>query len=185
MKIWHILLLAFATIFISACAHSPKPGQMAKTPKPFDLEFVVQGGMTLKVVTPAQGCSKKDDGCVRVNYENKGEITFKFKNAQPLPCADHPNSWILSKIELSDFPKSFPGPVSPQIAADFGADRATGLVWEKSDGEELVSKTIIDENRNRLVAYYQVTVESCDPDKAPVSLDPRIENDGDSIDMGI
>jgi len=185
MNIRCFFSLTLSMIIITACAPT-SPGKagsrtITKTPKDFGLEFVVQGGGTkLKVVSPSQGCNKKDDGCIHVDRVNKGEITFKFKSTQQLPCSDHPSSWILSKIELADFPKSFGEPVAGWIVADFGAKASNGLVWERTDGEELVSKTISDANKNRGVAYYQLTVESCDSTNDPVATDPRIENDGET-----
>lgn len=185
MKSRNALFVMFSAVLLVACVDpSPVPDEqslLTKTSKDFEIEFVVQGGggpnPSLKVVTPNQGCALATDGCMRVKKSNKAEITFKFQNVQQRPCSAHPNSWVISKIEMADFAKTFGGSVSPWIVSDFGADSATGMVWQMSDGDEVSSVKIDDANDNVGVAYYQITVQTCNAAKDAIT-DPRVENEG-------
>ncbi len=175
MKIKHVLLFIVTGMFLAgySLVRADKPV------KPFEIEFVVTGGGTkLKVVTPDNGCNKNEDGCMQVPTINSGDITFKFQRTQQLPCSDHPNSWILSKIELANIEGGFGQPVNEWIVKDFGADASTGVVWQKAAGVEVVSHTITDKNNNSGVAYYLITAESCNPARGPVDSDPRVINEG-------
>lgn len=116
---------------------------------------------------------------MRVPKVNSGDITFKFQNVQQLPCSAHANSWILSKIELANIEGDFGQQVNNWIVEDFGAVKATGLVWVKGASEEKTSVTIIDKNEHSGIAYYLVTAKSCGS-SSTLDSDPRIINEGGS-----
>lgn len=178
MQIRYVFLYLATTAILVGCDQKITTPTTHKPVKPFEIEFVAQGDTKLKIVTPDNGCGKSEDGCMKVPTVNSGEITFKFQNTQQLPCAEHENSWILSKIELANIEGGFGMPVNDWIVADFGADASNGLVWEKAAGEEVTSHTITDLNNHSGVAYYLITAESCDPDKEPINSDPRFINEG-------
>jgi len=178
MKIRYVFLFLATAAILAGCDQNITMTSTPKPAKPFEIEFVAQGDTKLKIVTPQKGCGISEDGCMRVPTANSGEITFKFQNTQQLPCSEHKNSWILSKIELANIEGGFGTPVNEWIVKDFGADLSNGLVWEKAAGQEITSHTITDLNNYSGVAYYLITAESCDPDKNPINSDPRFINEG-------
>ncbi len=178
MKIKHISLFVVIGVFLVGCAGYPSSVTNNKPAKTFDVEFIVNPGLSkLKIVEKNRGCSNNNNGCVRVPTLNSGEITFKFNGNQPLPCADHSNSWILSKIELANIEGNFGKKVNPWIVSDFGAEESSGLVWQKGVNEEKLSVTITDKNEKSGIVYYQITAERCDGSKTADS-DPRVVNEG-------
>ena len=178
MKIRYVFLFLATTAILTGCDPKGVTPSTPKPAKPFEIEFVALGDTKLKIVTPDIGCGKSEDGCMKVPTANSGEITFKFQNTQQLPCSDHHNSWILSKIELANIEGGFEKPVNEWIVEDFGADPGNGLVWQKSAGQEITSHTITDLNNSSGDVYYRITAESCDPDKGPINSDPRVINEG-------
>jgi hypothetical protein len=180
MNIKHVFLFFAVGALVVACKTPPigHDGVSHKPVKTYEIEFVVKGDQKLNIVTPDKGCNKNENGCMRVPSANSGEITFKFQMAQQLPCSDHPNSWILSKIELANIEGGFGKPVNTWIVENFGANALTGVVWEKTPGQEVTSHTIKDTNTKSGEVYYLITAESCDPDKDPINTDPRVINEG-------
>lgn len=180
MKIKHIFLFAVVGVFLVGCAGYQSSTTNNKPALAFDVKFTVNPGTSkLKIVEKNRGCSNNKNGCMRVPTLNSGEITFKFQANQPLPCADHPNSWILSKIELANIEGNFGKEVNPWIVSDFGAKALDGLVWEKGVNEETLSVTITDKNEKSGIVYYQITAKKCGTSQT-ADLDPRVVNEGGS-----
>jgi len=170
-----------AAILLASCVPqriAPMP-MMRKPVESFTVEFVVTGGGAgLQMFTPNQGCGKADNGCVRVSSADSADITIKFQNNQVYPCASHPNSYYISKIELSNFPKTFGGAVAPWVKTDFPAvDEANGEIFTGTSTDPKSSVVITDLNTQKGVVWYQIKVRRCSGG-ADIPTDPRFENEG-------
>lgn len=180
MKIKHIFLFTVSGIFLAGCAGYQDSVTTNKPVKNFDVEFTVNRGLAkLKIVEKDRGCLNNNKGCMRVPKPNSGEIIFKFAGNQPRPCSAHPNSWVLSKVELANIEGGFGQEVNDWIVSDFGAEKSNGLVWQKGQSETPLSATVTDLNIHSGVVYYRITAETCDSSETANS-DPRVINEGGS-----
>ena len=178
MKFRHISLIVVIGVFLVGCVSQQSTMSNNKPAEDFSVKFTVNPGTSkLNIIQGEMGCSYSKNGCIRVPTANSGEITFKFQANQPLPCADHPNSWILSKIELANIEGGFGNEVNLWIVSNFGAEESDGIVWEKGDSEEALSVTITDKNKHSGIVYYRITAKNCGTSQTADS-DPRVINEG-------
>lgn len=175
-----ILSILGISVLASCATVPPVAGMVMRKPvKPFEVEFVVVGGGTgLNMFTGNQGCGKSDNGCVRILSADSADITIKFQNKQNYPCADHQNSYYISKIELSNFPKTFEVPVADWVKTDFPAvNQDDGVIFTGTSMAPQSSVVIENLNTQKGVVWYQIKVMRCSGG-SEIPTDPRFENEG-------
>lgn len=125
----------------------------------------------LTVTTPGNCASSNHPGCV--NMDDRGREPINFNLTGNRSCSAG-GSWELEYVGLGMANKTV-GNLTAQAAADFNADQTTGRVTPVNSNANHIQ---MRNNNNSTYSVWYTVFATCPNAIAPISTDPRIENDG-------
>ena len=125
----------------------------------------------LTVTSPGNCPSDNHPGCVNNNGRGQAPISFNLTGRRNCSTG---GQWELEYVGLGMANKTV-GNITAQAATDFNADQTTGRVTpDNSSANQILMR---NNNSGAYVVWYTVFA-TCPNAIAPISTDPRIENDG-------
>lgn len=125
----------------------------------------------LTVTTPGNCASSNHLGCIYMDDRGREPINFNLTGS---PGCSAGGNWKLEYVGLGMAEKTV-GNLTAQAAADFNADQTTGRVIPTNSSATHIQ---MRNNNNSTYDVWYTVFATCTNVIAPISTDPRIENDG-------
>lgn len=169
--------------FISCAKQEPvpeecaPPGDRPQANLPVKLEVVddSQGNHYLVVTGPQCSDNPSQKGCLTVEKNKVGKITFNLHQGRDHDCRPGAGEWRLDGMQLSMQAKVTNGTVTEAVKCDFGTDDQGRVQNPDFPGVGLMR--VEDRNNEAYDVFYTVTAVSCETGEK-LSTDPWIKNRG-------
>jgi len=131
----------------------------------------------LVVVNNNARCPGGPIDCIEVQSGEQPHMFFSLNRA----CQPGGSEWGLSRFYVMEYEKTWPAPLTTEVADEFCANPDTGEVYlsrcqNQARDNQLKIKNF---NRSEGSVYYMVEAQHCtDPGRRPIGLDPEIRNRG-------
>ena len=150
-----------------------------------DVDLAVNTNLSppiLEIVGNSSKCPDRGLDCIEVAKYSQPNIRFNLEDA--CDTASSGPEYKLQEIRISMVDKVWPSsafPLPPDVASDFNADGATGLVDLNAGKNKRTDDRIKFKNKNskEYTIFFEITAQHCTNAAMPaIKLDPSIRNLG-------